>query len=87
MKQPSLSKQDLAWRAQDDAHALASAEAIKNDPKRHKAAATAAQKMAKDAQDHAQSMKTVANKAPKAFSKSQEKRVSSQTKSSTGRKK
>jgi hypothetical protein len=83
VSQPIMSKQDKEWMAQDDAHALARAEEIKKDPNRVKMAATAAAKMQKESQQRADAMKKVAQNAP---TKSVQKRVQTQSKS-TGRKK
>jgi hypothetical protein len=81
-KVTSMAVQEKQWQAQDDAHALARAEEIKNDPGRVKMAAAAAKKMQQESQQRADAMKKVAQKAP--VTKSVQKRVQSQ---SSGKKK
>ena len=56
-----ISAEDKRWRAEADAHTLAEAEAIKRDPARLKAAQKAAKTMAKEAEDKALGMRTVAS--------------------------
>ncbi len=58
--QPKMSKDELKWRAQDDARTLAEAEAIKADPERLKRAQDAAKGMADEAQVKAKAMTSIA---------------------------
>ena len=64
---PKLTKQEKIWRAEDDAHTLATAEEIKLDSGRMAAAGKKAYEMAFDARMKAKAMTKVASKAkPKA---------------------
>ncbi len=51
------------WRAQDDARVIAQAAAIKKDPARLKAAATAAKSMIEEKTQELRGLRTVARKA------------------------
>lgn len=55
-----LSAQEKKWQAQDDARTLATAEAIKNDAARMRAAKREAKKMAEEQEQQAMAMKTIA---------------------------
>lgn len=54
---------DKSWEAREDARILAEAACIRNDPKRMKAAAVEAKKMADDKMVEAKAMKRIAAKA------------------------
>lgn len=60
MAEPKLTKEQMAWRGQDDARTLAAAEAIKSDPRRLKMAAQEATKMAEESQRRADALSYVA---------------------------
>lgn len=62
---PRLSKQEKKWRAESDAHTLAEAKVIMSDPKRLTSAAKEAGRMAKEKEDQAKAMKSVARKGGK----------------------
>jgi hypothetical protein len=59
---PSVPHTEAEWRAKDDARMLAEAQVILKDPKRLKAAAKAAEGMAKDKEIEARAMKKIARK-------------------------
>ncbi len=56
----NMTAEQKKWQAQDDAHTLASANEIKSDPARMKAAAAEASKMQAEAQKRANSLKSIA---------------------------
>lgn len=51
-----MTRQEKEWQAQDDAHTLANAEVVKNDPTRLSAAKSAALKIADEEKDRAEAM-------------------------------
>lgn len=55
-----MTKEQKQWRAQDDAHTLAAAQQIAEDPARLKLAKNEAARMASDAAKRAQQLVTVA---------------------------
>ena len=57
-----MTQQEKEWRAQDDAHVLAAAQEIKNDPSRLKNAQTAASKMLAEQEKRTNALKSVAGK-------------------------
>lgn len=61
----SISGPDKTWMAQDDARTLAAAAAIQSDPKRMKAAAEQAKKMADEQMEQAKAMKRIASRKVK----------------------
>ena len=58
-----LTAQQKRWQRQDDAHVLATAQEIQNDPKRHAAAKKEAASIAKEHEKRTQAMKQVADKS------------------------
>jgi len=60
-----MSKQDRIWRAQDDAHTLASAEVIVKDLPRLKLAQKAAARMAEEKREQADAMGSIAKPGKK----------------------
>ena len=76
MAPPKMTKEQKQWRAQDDAHTLAAAQQIAEDPARLKLAKTEAARMASDAAKRAQQLVTVAKTpAAKAAKKAAKKMV------------
>jgi len=59
---PRMSAEEKKWRAQEDAHVLASANEIKNDPTRLKNAQTAANAMVEEQQKRTNALKSVAGR-------------------------
>ena len=55
-----LTVADKKWQAESDARTLVDAELIKNDPKKMKAAAKAAERMAKEEMAKAKAMQNIA---------------------------
>lgn len=65
-----MSKDEMKWRAEDDARILSEAEAIKKDPARLKKAQAAAARMLKEITDKAVGMRKIAGqKAVHSFRK------------------
>ena len=60
-----MTKQDRIWRAQDDAHTLASAEVIVKDIPRLKLAQKAAARMAEEKREQADAMGSIAKPGKK----------------------
>jgi len=59
---PRLTEREKRWQAEDDANILAQAEVIKKDEKRLNRAETAAERIAKEANDRANAMNKIAGK-------------------------
>jgi len=88
MATKSQAAQEKEWRAQDDAHMLAAAQEIKNDPTRLKNAQAAAGKMASEQEKRTKALKTVAGrqttvKTGRTNSKTQNKSNTPKTQSNT----
>ena len=60
-----MNKEELQWRAEDDARIMAQYQEIMRDKARQKRAIKVAEKQAKDLQKRANDMKKVANKKTK----------------------
>jgi len=58
-----LSKEEIKWRAESDAHTLIEAGAIKQNKTRFKRAVTEAKRLAKEAEDKAKAAKKVVKAA------------------------
>ena len=78
---PKVSAQEKEWRAQDDAHTLAAAQEIQNDKTRLKAAQGAANKMLKEAENRANSLKKIAK--PQRQAQTSSRRSTIKTKANT----
>ena len=61
---PSIPVEEKKWRAESDAHTLAQAAEIQNDPTRLKAAAIVAKDMVEEQSARLNGLKKVARKAP-----------------------
>jgi len=59
MATPRLSKQERDWRAQDDARTLITAEAIKTDTTRRKAAISAAKQIIKEKEKEVKAVRKI----------------------------